>query len=142
MQRISLIGQANRKYVQPIYIYMPCPVDYVINTNYRYGLWSGIAWEANLNVTSLLGSPINQTIQTLIIEPPVAFVSTITNLNYPTIDFVLLIQIDMVVRFNNYLKIESYDVVLSWGYSEFEPMADIFGPGWLKCYGDNHLGVV
>jgi len=38
-----------------------------------------------------------------------AFVSTVTNLNYPTIDFILPIQIDMIIRFNDDLKIASYD---------------------------------
>jgi hypothetical protein len=79
----------------------------ILLTLHRYGLWLGVSQETN--VTSLLGSPINQTIQTLVIEPPVAFVSTITTLNYPTIDFVLPVQIDMVIRFNDNLQIESYD---------------------------------
>jgi len=37
------------------------------------------------------------------------FVSTVTNLNYPTIDFILPIQIDIIIRFNDDMKIASYD---------------------------------
>ena len=38
------------------------------------------------------------------------FVSTVTNLNYPTIDFILPIQIDMIIRFNDDMKMASYDI--------------------------------
>lgn len=54
---------------------------------------------------------MNQTIQSLVIEAPVVYVSTIVDLVYPTINFVLPIQIDSTMRFDDDLKIESYDIV-------------------------------
>jgi hypothetical protein len=87
----------------------------------RYGLWLGIS--QNANTTSILGSPVNQTIQSLIIEPPMVFVSTITNLAYPTINFILPVQIDMIIRFNDQLKIESYDAT------------------WVEDYANPHKGL-
>jgi hypothetical protein len=81
----------------------------ILLMRHRYGLWFGVSQATN--VTSLLGTPINQTIQTLVIEPPIAFVSTITNLNYSTINYILPMQIDMVIRFNDNLQIESYDAM-------------------------------
>lgn len=79
-----------------------------LNTEYLYGLWLGITEETN--ITSLIGAPVNQTVQTLLIEPPLVFVSTITDLAYPSINLTLPIQIDAILRFNDALKIESYDI--------------------------------
>ncbi|KAI5478199.1 hypothetical protein MNV49_005366 [Pseudohyphozyma bogoriensis] len=78
-----------------------------LNTEYIYALW--LAVTNDNTTTSLLGSIQNQTVQTLVIEPPVVFVSTITNLYYPTVDFLLPVQIDLILRFDDDLKITSYD---------------------------------
>jgi len=85
-----------------------------LTSNDRYGFWLGFL--PSINSTSLIGSPINQTIQSLVIEPPVVSVSAVANLAYPTINFTLPLQIDMIMRFGNDLKIESYDATLSCRY--------------------------
>ena len=123
---------------------MPVRCDYMImiNANCRYGIWLMVTEDTQL--TSLFGYPINQTIQTLVIEPPVAFVSTITNLNYSTINFVLPLQIDMAIRFNHDLKVESWDATLSWGYSNLSSwltytfpldLGDCLVRSFLTCIG-------
>jgi len=77
----------------------------------RYGLWEVISQDTN--TSSLLGSIGNPIIQTLVIEPPMFFGSAIADLAYPTINFTLPIQIDIIIRFNDQLKIQSYDATLS-----------------------------
>ncbi|KAI5478206.1 hypothetical protein MNV49_005373 [Pseudohyphozyma bogoriensis] len=90
-----------------------------LNTEYIYALWLGIT---NDNTsTPLIGSAANQTIQTLVIQPPVVFVSTITNLYYATMDYILPMQIDLILNFNDDLKITTYDVTFrrwpeAWNY--------------------------
>jgi hypothetical protein len=80
----------------------------------RYGLWEVISQDTN--TSSLLGSISNPIIQTLVIEPPMFSGSAIADLAYPTINFTLPIQIDIIIRFNDQLKIQSYDATLSCLY--------------------------
>ena len=77
----------------------------------RYGLWEVISQDTN--TTALLGAISNPVIQTLAIEPPLFFGSAIADLAYPTINFTLPVQIDIIIRFNDQLKIQSYDATLS-----------------------------
>ena len=75
----------------------------------------------NSNIPSLLGSPVSNTLQSLSVEPPIVAASTITNFSYPEIGFILPVQIDFWIRFDDKLKITSYDVTFrrwaeAWGY--------------------------
>jgi len=77
----------------------------------RYGFWEVISQDTN--TSALLGSISNPIIQTLVIEPPMVSLSAVADLAYPTINFTLPIQVDIFIRFNDQLKIQSYDVTLS-----------------------------
>lgn len=103
----------------------PQLLKWLLTLRYRYGLWLGVSLDNKS--TPIFGAPTNLTIRSLVIEPPVAFLSTIANLNYPTINFVLPIQIDSIIRFNDNLKILSYDMtsVLFSGVDESWQLAQV-----------------
>ncbi|KAF9070240.1 hypothetical protein BDP27DRAFT_1220995 [Rhodocollybia butyracea] len=84
-----------------------------LNTEYLFGLF---AEGASVNTTQLIGTPSSYTIQSLVVEPPVLAVSLIANIDYPTVDLSVPLQLDLFIAYDNELKIISYDAILRrWG---------------------------
>ncbi|KAK4703616.1 hypothetical protein P7C70_g2598, partial [Phenoliferia sp. Uapishka_3] len=79
-----------------------------LNTEYLYGLfWTA----AQTTTTTLIPYITSQSIQALVIEPPLVYTSVIVQAGYPTINFSLPVQLDLTLNFDNDLLIQSYDVV-------------------------------
>ncbi|KAK0459273.1 uncharacterized protein EV420DRAFT_312846 [Desarmillaria tabescens] len=81
----------------------------LLNTEYLYGIFSGVS---SLNTTQLIGVPSGASIQSLAIEGPVVSASVILAVYYKTINYTLPLQTDMWMRFDDDLKVESYDMSL------------------------------
>jgi hypothetical protein len=77
---------------------------------------------------SLIGTPLNRSIQSLSIEPPIVTASNVVNLYYETVDLVLPIQIDIWVRFDDDLKISSYDATFRLWPEAFEYLTPLIAP--------------
>lgn len=70
-----------------------------------FGLFANIRDEHN---TSILGFPSHQTIQTLVVEPPVVYFSAILQIGYPTIkEQEIPVQVDVITAWNDDLKMIS-----------------------------------
>ncbi|KAF8325792.1 uncharacterized protein EI90DRAFT_2931113, partial [Cantharellus anzutake] len=74
---------------------------------YVYGLLSQLSQTSE---PSLFGIPSSLTTQSMSVEPPVVAASVIVNFTYNSINFVLPLQVDMWVVFDDDLKISSFDV--------------------------------
>lgn len=79
----------------------------LLNTEYLYGIFSNIS---SLNTTQLIGVPSGVSIQSLAIEGPVVSASVILAAYYKTIDYTLPLQTDIWMRFDDDLRITSYDM--------------------------------
>lgn len=79
-----------------------------LNIEYLFGLFSNIRDETS---TSILGYPARQTIQTLVVEPPLVYFSAILEVDYPTLNLSVPTQVDMTTAWNDDLKMISYDAV-------------------------------
>ncbi|KAK0226494.1 hypothetical protein IW262DRAFT_1267219, partial [Armillaria fumosa] len=93
----------------------------LLNTEYLYGVFSNIS---SLNTTQLIGVPSGLSIQSLAIEGPIVSASVILAAYYKTIDHTLPLQTDIWMRFDDDLKIESYDISLRrfpWAFDFFLP---------------------
>ncbi|KAJ3934615.1 MAG: hypothetical protein NXY57DRAFT_652788 [Lentinula lateritia] len=80
-----------------------------LNTEYLFGLFLQGSDE---NTTQLIGTPRSVTIQSSVVEPPVAAVSYIGEMAFPTVNMTVPLQIDMFIAFDNDMKIVSYDAIL------------------------------
>ena len=77
-----------------------------LNIEYLFGLFAGVR---NTSSTSILGYPSAQTIQTLMVEPPLVYFSAVLELSYDTIGQSLPVQVDVTTAWNDDLKMISYD---------------------------------
>ncbi|KAJ3999701.1 hypothetical protein F5050DRAFT_879378 [Lentinula boryana] len=80
-----------------------------LNTEYLFGLFLQGADE---NTTQLIGTPRSVTIQSSVVEPPVAAVSFISEMEFSTVNMTVPLQIDMFISFDDDMKIVSYDAIL------------------------------
>ncbi|KAF8832371.1 hypothetical protein HHX47_DHR1001763 [Lentinula edodes] len=80
-----------------------------LNTEYLFGLFLQGSDE---NTTQLIGTPRSVTIQSSVVEPPVAAVSYISEMAFPTVNMTVPLQIDMFIAFDNDMRIVSYDAIL------------------------------
>ncbi|KAJ3879940.1 hypothetical protein F5051DRAFT_324939 [Lentinula edodes] len=80
-----------------------------LNTEYLFGLFLQGSDE---NTTQLIGTPRSVTIQSSVVEPPVAAVSYISEMAFPTVNMTVPLQIDMFIAFDKDMKIVSYDAIL------------------------------
>ncbi|KAJ3861591.1 hypothetical protein EV359DRAFT_66357 [Lentinula novae-zelandiae] len=78
-----------------------------LNIEYIYGFF--VTNSDATNQTHLIGQPMNSTVQSLIIEPPVVYVSIIQDLFYQTIHDTLPLQVDLTVEFDEEFNIKFYD---------------------------------
>ncbi|KAJ3750376.1 hypothetical protein DFH05DRAFT_1387170 [Lentinula detonsa] len=80
-----------------------------LNTEYLFGLFLQGADE---NTTQLIGTPRSVTIQSSVVEPPVAAVSFISEMEFSTVNMTVPLQIDMFISYDDDMKIVSYDAIL------------------------------
>lgn len=81
-------------------------------TEYIWGLFANAEREAKAGRTQLLPYPINSTVASLAIQPPMIAVSTVGMFAYPTINYTLPVQMDGFIRFNDTdMTVTSWDVV-------------------------------
>lgn len=81
-------------------------------TEYIWGLFANAEKEAKAGRTQLLPFPVNSTLASLVIQPPMVASSTIGTFSWPTINYFLPLQMDSFVRFNDAdMKVTSWDVI-------------------------------
>ncbi|GAA5981226.1 hypothetical protein JCM10908_004029 [Rhodotorula pacifica] len=97
-----------------------------LNTEYLFGLFANIQAEGN---TSILGFPSSQTLQTLVIQPPIVSYSAIASISYPTIEAKSIpVQIDVITAWNDDLKMISYDATFRRFPLFMDELAKHLGP--------------
>ncbi|GAA5997227.1 uncharacterized protein JCM10292_000112 [Rhodotorula paludigena] len=96
-----------------------------LNIEYLFGLFSNIRDETS---TSILGYPARQTIQTLVVEPPIVYFSAILEVDYPTLNLSVPTQVDMTTAWNDDLKMISYDAVFRRWAQTFQYIMDQVSP--------------
>ncbi|BGP12390.1 hypothetical protein JCM10213_002005 [Rhodosporidiobolus nylandii] len=96
-----------------------------LNTEYLFGLFSGVR---NENSTSIIGYPASQTIQALVVEPPIVYFSAIVQLAYPTLNLSVPVQLDVTTAWNDDLKIISYDAAFRRWSQQFKYASDHIAP--------------
>ncbi|KAI5480049.1 hypothetical protein MNV49_002014 [Pseudohyphozyma bogoriensis] len=90
-----------------------------LNSEYIFGLFTAIAQDTTS--TSLLGPFMNQTVQSVVIEPPMVYTSVVAEAYFGSIGVKVPIQIDLTIEFSDDILIQSYDVVFrrwpeAWEY--------------------------
>lgn len=80
-------------------------------TEYIWGLFANAEQGFKNGTTQLIPFPIASTLQSVVFQPPVVASSVIVNFSYPSIDYVIPVQIDQFIRFNDTdLTISGWDI--------------------------------
>lgn len=107
-----------------------------MNEEYLYGLF---LVNEQSNTTQIIGNVVSQAVQTLVVEPPMVFASLIASLMYPTVgNYTLPLQIDLVLRFDDDMKIISYDATLRRWSEAMEYIIPILAPQIAKELNDTY----
>ncbi|GAA5858784.1 hypothetical protein JCM8547_004986 [Rhodosporidiobolus lusitaniae] len=96
-----------------------------LNSEYLFGLFYNVR---GTNSTSIIGYPASQTIQALVIEPPVIYFSAVVQLAYPTINATIPVQLDVTTAWNDDLKIISYDAAFRRWPQSFRYISEQIAP--------------
>ncbi|GAA5861434.1 hypothetical protein JCM1840_005368 [Sporobolomyces johnsonii] len=97
-----------------------------LNVEYLFGFFGEI--QKDVNSTSIIGYPVSQEIQALVVEPPLVYFSAVVQLAYPTIGYNFPVQIDMTTEWNDELKMVSYDAVFRRWPQAYYYLAPIIAP--------------